>query len=138
MSNPRLRRRHRNDKKRALWKRAGMDLGYRSLRRTTDVSDGSIASIWRCQSYFRFSPDSRPSSEGSTSPKSGQKTEVSPLAQQVRCTPQKQTSMGRLVCRLCAPTRDLCIPRLAASFDQFVSLGDQGRRHRKAEPFWRS
>src|SRR5229473_3941235 len=32
--------------------------------------DSPNASIWRCQSYFRFSPDSRPSSEGSASPKS--------------------------------------------------------------------
>src|SRR5258706_12372751 len=38
--------------------------------RAEHVSVGSIASIWRCQSYFRFSPDSRRSSEGSASPKS--------------------------------------------------------------------
>src|ERR1700738_4253397 len=34
-----------------------------------DVAFWSIASIWRCQIYFRFSPDSRRSSEGSASPR---------------------------------------------------------------------
>ncbi len=32
-------------------------------------STASIASIWRCPDDFRFTPDSRPSSEGSTHPK---------------------------------------------------------------------
>src|SRR3984893_3886446 len=35
-----------------------------------NTANGSIASTWRCQSYFRFSPDSRRSSEGSAGPKS--------------------------------------------------------------------
>ncbi len=38
--------------------------------RFVQVQFRSIASIWRCQSYFSFSPDSRRSSEGSAGPKS--------------------------------------------------------------------
>src|SRR5216683_1535422 len=58
MSNPRLRRRHRNDKNEHFGRGAGMDLGYRSLRRTTNVSDGSNASIPPCPRHVRFDPNS--------------------------------------------------------------------------------
>jgi hypothetical protein len=38
-----------------------------ALRR--NVGCGSFASVWRCPRHFRFTPDSRPSSEGSARPK---------------------------------------------------------------------
>jgi hypothetical protein len=44
-------------------KGAATDMFY--LTPPRHISTLPITSIWRCQSYFRFSPDSRRSSEGS-------------------------------------------------------------------------
>jgi hypothetical protein len=41
------------------------DLSSELTFEVADFCSGSIASIWRCQSYFRFSPNSRRSPEGS-------------------------------------------------------------------------